>query len=152
MVYTARMRWAVSLLALFFLFGVPVGSAQAPSSFSDSDATRVLRQVKDGIEGHNDHQVLSALDSSQMDGYLGFRDQIRSFLGQFDQIQVFFRVIQTTADGDKGTAVVEFQMEAERRNGAGMPLRRDQELRMTFSHGKKGWKLLDLQPRDYFTP
>ena len=55
-------------------------------------------------------------------------------------------------EGEKGMALVELQVEAAPRQDGGIALRRDEQIRFELQQGKSGWKIVDIQPRDFFTP
>jgi len=120
--------------------------------FSDRVMDNILRDMKDGIEGHIQRLFLSVFDDNEMDGYLQFEDQIEQFFNRYDAFRIHYRIVQNSVEGTKGIAVVEMQMEAVPRMGSGAPLRRDQQIRFELERGKKGWKIVDFRPRDFFTP
>ena len=124
--------------------------------FSDRVIENVMRDLKDGMEGHMQRLVLSVFDDNQMDGYLQFEDQIEQFFNKYDAFRIHYRIIQNSVEGGKGIAVVEMQMEAIPRSGSGIgsgtQLRRDQQIRFELERGKKGWKIVDFRPRDFFMP
>ncbi len=124
--------------------------------FSDRVVENVLRDLKDGMEGHIDRLVLSVFDDNQMDGYLQFQDQIEQFFNKYDAFRIHYRIIQNNVEGGKGIAIVEMQMEAVPRSGNGLgggtQLRRDQQIRFELERGNKGWRIVDFRPRDFFTP
>ncbi len=122
--------------------------------FSDRVASNVLRDVKDGLEGHAEHLLVSSFDDNNMDGYLEFRDQIEQFFNKYDAIRVNYRIVQNSIEGAKGVVLVDFQMEAENREarGANSIMRRNEQVRFEFDRTKKGWKISDFQPRNLFMP
>ncbi|ABF40348.1 hypothetical protein Acid345_1346 [Candidatus Koribacter versatilis Ellin345] len=120
--------------------------------FSDRVTDNVMRDLKDGLEGHMERLVLSVFDDNQMDGYLQFEDQIEQFFNKYDAFRIHYRIIQNSVEGGKGIAVVEMQMEAVPRTGSAPQLRRDQQIRFELERGKKGWKIVDFRPRDFFMP
>jgi hypothetical protein len=159
------MRKMTVVLALFFsCWLLPQTNAQqtpaeqkaqeqpAPEQFSDGDMDKVLRDMREGLEGHTSRRFLSVFADKQMDGYLSFHEQIEQFFEQYDDFRIHYRIIQSSAEGTKGVALVELQMEAIPRIGSGAPLRRDQQIRFELERGKKGWKVVDFRPRDFFTP
>ena len=120
--------------------------------FSEVVMESVLRQMRNGLEGRSARRFLSVFDSGQMTGYLTFADQIRQFFDAYDGLRIHYRVIQASAEGEKGIALVEMQMEATPQSGNGAPLRHDQQLRFELARGKNGWKIVDFRPRDFFMP
>jgi hypothetical protein len=120
--------------------------------FSDRVMENVLRDLKDGLEGHIERLTMSVFDDNEMDGYLQFQDQLDRFFEKYDAFRIHYRIVQNSVEGPKGIALVEMQMEAEPRQGRGAPMRRDEQIRLELERGKKGWKIVDFRPRDFFMP
>jgi hypothetical protein len=120
--------------------------------FSDRVVTNIMREIQDGLEGHVQRILTSTFDDNQMDGYLQLEDQIEQFFNKYDAIRIHYRIIQNSVEGPKGIALVELQMEAAPRDGRGPSLRRDEQFRFELERGKKGWKIVDFQPRNFFNP
>lgn len=123
----------------------------AAEVFSDAVAQNVLQQLTDGLEGHSQRLMLSAFDDNKMDGYLNFEDQIEAFFQKYDSFRVHFRIVQATTEGDKGVVLVDIQMEGLPRSGNTQPVRKEDQMRFEMERGKKGWKIVDLRPRTFFS-
>ena len=126
--------------------------ALSTEEFSDRVTNNILRDMKDGLEGHVQRMLMSVFDDNQLDGYLQLEDQIEQFFNKYDALRIHYRIIQNTVEGPKGIALVEMQMEAAPREGRGQALRRDEQIRFELERGKKGWKIVDFRPRDFFMP
>jgi len=111
----------------------------------------VLQQLADGLEGHSERLMLSAFDDNKMDGYLNFEDQIEAFFQHYDSFRVHFRIDQATTEGDKGVVLVDIQMEEIPRSTNAQPVRKNDQMRFEMERGKKGWKIVDLRPRNFFS-
>ena len=122
-----------------------------PTTFSDAVAQDVLQQLTDGLEGHSERLMLSAFDDNKMDGYLNFEDQIVAFFQRYDSFRVHFRISQATTEGDKGVVLVDIEMEEIPRAGNAQPVRKRDQMRFEMERGKKGWKIVDLRPRNFFS-
>ncbi len=118
--------------------------------FSQAVANSVLNDLRDGLEGHSQRLVLSAFDQDKMDGYLTFEDQIEALMQRYDSFRVHFRISQSTIEGPKGVVLVDFQMEEIPRAG-GAPIRRDGQVKFEMERGRKGWKIVDFNPRGFFS-
>jgi hypothetical protein len=118
--------------------------------FSQAVANNVLNDIRDGLEGHSQRLLLSAFDQDKMDGYLSFEDQIEALMQRYDSFRVHFRITQSTIEGAKGVVLVDIQMEEIPRSG-GAPLRRNGQLRFEMERGRKGWKIVDFNPRGFFS-
>lgn len=128
-----------------------VDDVTAPATFSDAVAQSVLQQLTDGLEGHSDRLMLSAFDDNKMDGYLSFEDQVLAFFQRYDSFRVHFRISQATTEGSKGVVLVDIEMEEIPRSASAQPVRKRDQMRFEMERGKKGWKIVDLRPRGFFS-
>jgi hypothetical protein len=119
--------------------------------FSEAAVNSVLNDLRDGLEGHNQRRLLSAFDADKMDGYLEFEDQIQAFFNKYESFRVHFRILQTSTEGEKGIALVDAQLEAIPRSPTSVPIRRSEQLRLELERGRKGWKIVDFRPRNFFS-
>jgi len=119
--------------------------------FSTAVANSVLNDLRDGLEGHTQRLMLSAFDADKMDGYLEFEDQIEAFFNKYSTFSVYFRIAQTATDGPKGIALVDIQLEEIPRGSASPPIRKNGQMRFELERGKKGWKIVDFSPRNFFS-
>ncbi len=122
---------------------------QDTAVFSQREANDVLGQIRDGLEGHSQRLMLGAFDADKMDGYLSFEDQLEAFFERYEGFRVNIRIIQSNIEGGKGIVTATFTMEATPRSG--MPTRREGNLRFELEHTKKGWKIVDFNPRGFFS-
>ncbi len=118
--------------------------------FSQAVANSVLNDLRDGLEGHSQRLVLSAFDQDKMDGYLTFEDQIDALMQRYDSFRAHFSISQSTIEGSKGVVLVDFQLEEIPRTG-GAPIRRNGQVRFEMERGKKGWKIVDFNPRGFLS-
>ena len=119
--------------------------------FTDAVANSVLNDLRDGLEGHSARLMLSAFDSEKMDGYLSFEDQIESFFQRYEAFRVHYRISQSTVEGPRGILLVDWEMEEIARGGNAPPQRRNGQIRFVLERGKKGWKIVDFNPRGIFS-
>ena len=118
--------------------------------FSQAVANSVLNDLRDGLEGHSQRLVLSAFDRDKMDGYLTFEDQIEALMQRYDSFRVHVRISQSTIEGPKGVVLVDFEMEEIPRAG-GAAIRRNGQVKFELERGRKGWKIVDFNPRGFFS-
>lgn len=118
--------------------------------FSSAVANNVLGELRDGLEGHSQRLMLSAFDQDKMEGYLSFEDQIQALFAKYDAFRVHYRIAQSTVEGAKGVVLVDFEMEEIPRAG-GAPQRRQGQLRFEMERGREGWKIVDFNPRGFFS-
>lgn len=118
--------------------------------FSQAVANSVLNDLRDGLEGHSQRLLLSAFDQDKMDGYLTFEDQIEAMFQRYDSFRVHFRISQSTIEGPKGVVLVDFELEEIPRAG-GAPIRRNGQVKFEMERGRKGWKIVDFNPRGFLS-
>jgi hypothetical protein len=118
--------------------------------FTERIANDVIGKVRDGLEGHSRRLMLSAFDDDKMDGYLSFEDQIDSFFNRYDGFRVHFRIANVAIEGQRGVVLVDAEME-ESPSGGGAPLRKRAQLRFELELGRKGWRIVDVRDRNFFS-
>ena len=126
------------------------GSDTAPEEFSGEVAEQVIQLLTSGLEGHSAPRMLSAFDGESMDSYLNFQNQIAALFDRYDSFRVHFRIAQIKSEGATGVALVDFEIEEIPRSADTQPVRKSDELRIEIKRGKKGWKIVDLKPREFF--
>ena len=94
--------------------------------------------------------MLSAFDADKMDGYLSFENQIDSYFEKYDGFRLHYRVAQSTMLGSRGIALVDFDLTRVARESTGVPSRRRSQIRFEMERGRKGWKIVDFRPREFF--
>jgi hypothetical protein len=119
--------------------------------FNDDVARYVLGEVRDGLEGHVQRLMLSAFDDDNMPGYLSFEDQIEAMFDRYSEFRVHFRILQTTVEGPKGVVLVDFQLEEMPKANNAQPQRKSSQIRFELQRGRKGWRIVDISPRGFFT-
>ena len=123
--------------------------AAAAAAFDEGAAAGVLGTLRDGLESHSQRRLLSAFEAGKMDGYLAFEDQIDAYFARYEGFRATFRILQISEENQRGVILAEFQVENEPPRG-GRSSRREGQLRFELERGAKGWKIVDLNPRDFF--
>ena len=118
--------------------------------FSPQVVQDVLGMIRDGLEGHSQRLMLSAFDGDKMDGYLTFEDQIQALFERYDELRVHYNVLQQSVDNGKGVVLVLFEME-ERPKSGGASQRKGSQVRFELERGRKGWRVVDYNPRGFFS-
>lgn len=119
--------------------------------FSTTVASNVLNGLRDGLEGHTPRRMLSAFDADKMDGYLEFEDQIQALFNRYESFRVYFRIVQSATDGPKGIVLLEIQLEEIPRGATSPPGRKNGQMRFELERGRRGWKIVDFSPRNFFS-
>jgi len=143
---------AVLIAALFstVLLVRQAGRAQSeqPSpAFTEADASKLLSQVAEGLQGHSSRKMLGTFDLSRMDGSAQFKEQITSFFNQYETIRVHFKLVQVKDD----EATVDAEMDGTPRNAITAPEHKRLQLRFIVAKTAAGWKFVDVQPRGFFS-
>jgi hypothetical protein len=120
------------------------------AGFDERAAAIVLGTIRDGLEGHSQRRLLSAFDSKKMDGFLTFEDQIEAYFTRYESFRLTLHIIQTSEEDNRGVILAEFELENEPRGG-GRISRRQGQLRFELERGSKGWKIVDFNPRGFFS-
>lgn len=125
-------------------------SASQPLDLTEQVIRDVLEPLQAGMTGHSLRQVLTTLDRENMPGYAQQRDQLAAFFRQYDEVRFRYKVLQVTADKDRGFAMAEVDMEAQSFVTNQVPLQRSTQMRFQLKLGPKGWKIIGFQPGDFF--
>ena len=158
------------LLTIVWLLGMAAGQSSAPAggvpqkesganssaatqseAFTASVANDLLYQLADGMESRNSRLTLSVFDSAKLADYSQFSRQVSAWMRDHSSFRVYYKLRQVTADGARGTALVDFAYEAQPVTENAQPVRRHEQLRLTFERGAHGWKIVDVSPRAFFS-
>ncbi len=146
-----RILFVFLCLAAFSLGqSVPTPSQDDTATFTTQTATGLLNQVREGLEGHMQKQMLDAFDLSRMSGGQAFKNQVMAFFDRNDSVHLHFHVRETSVQDSRGITVVDVEMELEQHNSTSPPVRRKAQLRFVAENGGHGWKFTDVQPRTFF--
>jgi hypothetical protein len=106
--------------------------------------------MADALEGHNRKLMLSAFDGNKMADYAGFEGQIAAFFDHYVSLRVHLRILQTTTEGEKGIILTDIEMESLPA-GEAVPVRKREEIRIEVERGDRGWRIVEIRPRDFFS-
>ncbi len=110
-----------------------------------------MSRLADGLTRRNAKKFLSAFDAAHFSNYPLFADRIAASLNRSDSVRVYYRVSDAAEENGSGTAAVEFQLERTVRSSGSLPVRKRSVLRFECLRGEKGWRIVNLEPRDFFT-
>jgi len=148
------MLTVIAVLLLQPVSGNPAYAFQqqdAPGAFTDQIATRLLDQIKEGLEGHMAKKTLGSFDLSRMTAGPAFRNQITAFMNQYETVRIHFNLLETSTTGAEATALVDMEMEQNLSGDVSAPVRKHAQIRFTAQSGTKGWRFTDVQPRSFFS-
>ena len=146
-----KLMAAVMLATTALAWPALAGTPPEPAEFNNEVASRLLEQVTQGFVTSNRGQVLSAFDAARMKNYTQFRDSIVTLFAKYESFRAAYRLRQSWPQGDHGVVMVEFELEGTPLNEGALPFRRSAQLRFEFQRGRKGWRIVDVAPRDFFS-
>lgn len=126
------------------------GDPLSASTFSESVAEAAMRRLADALEGHNRKLMLSLFDADRMNDYAGFEGQIEAFFDHNVSVREHIRILETTPEGEKGIILTDIEMELQP-GAEAVPVRKHDEIRLELERGNKGWRIVDIKPRDFFS-
>jgi hypothetical protein len=132
--------------------GAPQGQERpAPRENPERAITQLVRQMQFDLEASSRMGVLSNIDSAKFEDYPRFEDMVER-LTREDTIRVFFRQAMNSIQEDRAQSIIDAEMELTRKDSAAQPERRRQQLVIDFERTPRGWKIVNITPRDFFRP
>ncbi|HLJ87278.1 MAG TPA: hypothetical protein VKZ53_10675 [Candidatus Angelobacter sp.] len=119
--------------------------------FTADAASRLLENIRFGLEGHDPRKMLSVFDIAAMKGGAVFRDRIAAFFDQYESFRVHFNLVEASMQGAEGVVVVEAELDATPTSSLAPPVRKRVQLRFLAANRGSGWKFTDVQPRSFFS-
>ena len=112
--------------------------------------SRVLRDFGDGFESKSPRRVTENLDE-RFDDFPRFEDLVTQFLEQSGEMRLFLRESSAEVKGDRGVLTVDAEMIFSKKSDS-KEQRRKARVQFDFTRTEKGWKILEISPRGFFTP
>lgn len=148
-------REAIATLVLAIALALPAlaGGPEEPPAreFSNDVVSRLMQQVTQGLITHNQGQMLSAFDPARMKNYAQFRDNLAALFAKYENFRAAYRLRQSWPQGERGVIIAEFELEGSPLEEGSPPFRRSAQLRFEFERGRKGWRIVDVEPRGFFS-
>lgn len=114
--------------------------------------SRVLGDLQDGFEGHSPRRVTEMLDE-RFEDLPRFEDAITQFLEGTSEMRINFRESTNEVKGNHATVIVDAEMVFTDKARPTQDQRRRQRIQFDFVYTpKKGWKIFEITPRDFFEP
>jgi hypothetical protein len=129
--------------------GSAADADQGPN-LNDQVAHDVLQPLSVGMQSQNLQLILSVFDKKELASYSDLQGELRAFFQQFSQINFRYQVLQTTADGDHGSATADLSMDAVPYELSQISSRRNVQMRFQLKREAKGWKITGFTPADFF--
>lgn len=132
---------------------VPGPGESSDAAAADRRAiTRVLRNFGDGFEGHSPRGVAENLDE-RFEDFPRFEDAVTEFLKQTSEMRLFLREASSEVKGDHATLIVDGEVVFNVKANPTQEHRRKQRIQFDFVYTeRKGWKIYEISPRQFFTP
>ena len=147
---------AALLLALPFCAAARTGPAaqkETPARRENPEraVANLIRQLQFDLEGSSRMGVLSHIDSAKFEDYPRFEDMVDR-LTREDSLRVYFRQASNSIQESRAQAILDADMELTRKDSAAPPERRRQQLVIDFELTERGWRIVNITPRDFFRP
>ena len=113
--------------------------------------TNLIRGMQMDLESGSSRGVLANIDSAKFDDYPRFEDSVER-LTREDTLRVYFRQANNNINGDKAQTIVDGEMEMTRKDAASQLQRRRQQIVIDFELTDRGWKKINITPREFFQP
>jgi hypothetical protein len=150
-------KFSAGLCAIFLILitvvsahaqSAPSQPTPANSTFTDRDASVLLRQFSEALEARSQKKLLALFDFSQMKDAEIFRQQLNSLIERTDSIRVHLNLIETTSEPPGMTVDAEMETQTGDLSPASHKAER---LGFTVARSGKAWKFIDLRPRSFFS-
>lgn len=125
-------------------------SEGATPQFTSAAATRMLGDLRQGLEGYDRRRLLQCFDSTQST-YPQLRDQVEVLFQQYESFRVRYRLLETASDQGRGIVLAEFEIEATPRGGNRPEVRRLDRVRLTLRWNGTTWQITDFSPQGLFS-
>ena len=128
------------------------GSEDSPDNVAGARRAikRVLSDLQDGFEGHSPRRVTGSLDE-RFEDLPRFEDAVTQFLERTSEMRINLRESTTELKGDHATVIVDAEMIFTDKAKPTQDQRRRQRIQFDFVYSpKKGWKIFEITPRQFF--
>jgi hypothetical protein len=128
------------------------GSEDSPDNVEGARRAikRVLGDFQDGFEGHSPRRVTDSLDE-RFEDFPRFEDAVTQFLERTSEMRINLRESTTEVKGDHATVIVDAEMIFTDKAKPTQDQRRRQRIQFDFVYNpKKGWKIFEITPRQFF--
>lgn len=130
------------------------GAEDAPDNVAGARRAvkRVLSDFQDGFEGHSPRRVTESLDE-RFEDLPRFEDAVTQFLERTSEMRINLRESTTEVKGDHATVIVDADMIFTDKAKPTLDQHRRQRIQFDFVYNpKKGWRIFEITPRQFFQP
>ncbi|MBI4442133.1 MAG: hypothetical protein HY649_02015 [Acidobacteria bacterium] len=129
----------------------PADDERAESENPERVIAQAVRQMQMDLEGSSSRSFMSHFEAAKFDDFPRFEEMIDRLLRE-NSLRVFFRQVSNSFQQDAAQSTIDAEMELTRKDAAGQIDRRRQQLVIDFQRTSRGWKIINLTPRDFFRP
>lgn len=114
--------------------------------------TQTLRAFVNGYEGQSPRSALENLSSDRFYDYPRFEDGVEEFLRSTGELRIFTRQVNVQVKEDRAVMIVDAEMQFSPRSDPSRQQRRSTQITFDFQRTPKGWKITEINPRNFFLP
>ena len=132
----------------------PGGGEDSPDNVAGAKRAikRSLSDFQDGFEGKSPRRVTDMLDD-RFEDLPRFEDAVTQFLERTSEMRINMRESTTEIKADHATVIVDAEMIFSDKARPTQDQRRRQRIQFDFVYNpKKGWKIFEITPRQFFEP
>ena len=111
----------------------------------------LIRELQMDLESSSSRSFLRHINSAKFDDYPRFEDMIER-LTREDNLRVYFRQASSSVKEDSAQTIIDAEMEMSRKDSAAQLQHRRQQMVIDFQLTDRGWKIINITPRDFFQP
>ena len=111
----------------------------------------IIRGMQMDLESSSGSGFLRNINNAKFDDYPRFEDMIER-LTREDTLRVYFRQSSSSVKEDSAQTIIDAEMEMTRKNAAAQLQHRRQQVVIDFQLTDRGWKIINITPREFFQP
>lgn len=114
--------------------------------------SRVLRMYSNGLEMTSPSAALDMIDRDRFYDYPRFEEELTRFLRSLGEVRVFVRETSVQMEGNRAVMIVDVRMVFASRLDLNQRGERSSQITFDFQRTDRGWKITEINPREFFLP
>lgn len=114
--------------------------------------SRVLRNYTNGMEMMSPSAALAMVDRDRFFDYPRFEEELTNFLRSLGEMRLFVREVNTQLKDSRAVMVVDVRMVFTSRQDTSQRGERSSQITFDFQRTDRGWKIIEINPRNFFLP